>query len=170
MAISDLIPWKKNRSEKSLQQRKQEDPISELQQEMNRLFEDFFERPGSLSPFAGERGLQASFSPKVDISETENEVQVSVELPGMDPEEIEISYTGNSLTISGEKGTEKEEKGKQFYRKERTYGSFRRSIPLPGAIEEDKIEASYQNGLLEVTLPKAAGASQQGTRIKVHSG
>ena len=167
MAFSDLIPWKKNRQEKDLQR---QDPISELQQEMNRLFEDFFDQPHALSRLSGESGLQTSFSPSVDISETDQEIRVAVELPGMDPENIEVSYTGNALTISGEKQTESEQQEEHFYRKERSYGSFRRSIPLPGTIQEEDIEASFKNGVLQVRLPKSSEARERASRIEIKQG
>ena len=167
MAFSDLIPWKKNRQEKDLQR---QDPISELQQEMNRLFEDFFDQPQALSRLSGESGLQTSFSPSVDISETDQEIRVAVELPGMDPENIEVSYTGNALTISGEKQTESEQQEEHFYRKERSYGSFRRSIPLPGTIQEEDIGASFKNGVLQVHLPKSPEARERASRIEIKQG
>jgi len=167
MAFSDLIPWKKNRKEKDLQR---QDPISGLQQEMNRLFEDFFEQPYALSRLSEESGLQSSFSPSVDISETDEEIRVAVELPGMDPENIEVSYTGNALTISGEKQTEREQQEEHFYRKERSYGSFRRSIPLPGTIREEDVEASFKNGVLQIQLPKSPEARERASRIEIKQG
>lgn len=170
MGISDLIPWRKNRQEKSLQTQDQQDPISELQDEMNRLFEDFFAAPAGLDRFSERGGLQAAFSPSVDISETDEEVRVEAELPGMDPEDIDVSYTGNTLTISGEKRTEKDQKSERYFRKERSYGSFRRSIPLPGAIQEEEIAASFKHGVLQINLPKDKAARKGSSRIEIKQG
>jgi HSP20 family protein len=170
MGISDLIPWRKNRQEKSLQPQDQQDPISGLQDEMNRLFGDFFAAPTALDRFSEKDGLQAAFSPSIDIRETDEEVRVEAELPGMDPEDIDVSYTGNTLTISGEKRTEKEQKNERYFRKERAYGSFRRSISLPGAIQEEEIAASFQHGVLQVNLPKDKTAREGSSRIEIKQG
>jgi HSP20 family protein len=83
---------------------------------------------------------------------------VSAELPGMDDEDIEVSLSRDVLTISGEKKQEKEEKGRDYYRAERSYGSFRRSIPLPAEVNADKVDAVFSKGVLTITLPKTAKA------------
>ncbi len=167
MPISDLIPWKKETSEVARQDKREGDALLSLRDEMNQMFEDFFERPFGLQPFQGESSLGSSFLPDLDITDSENELVVSAELPGMDAKDIDIKLDGNTLTISGEKTSEKEEKGKRFYRQERSYGSFRRSIPLPDAIEEEKIAASYKRGVLKVTLPKTAEAQKKSKTIPV---
>lgn len=102
----------------------------------------------------------AGFSPRVDVKENGNALVVTAELPGVEEKDVEVSLNGDILTISGEKRHEKEEKGDEFYRVERSYGSFRRSFSLPTSVDADKVEASYKKGVLTVTLPKAAAAEK----------
>lgn len=170
MAITDLIPWKKNESNVAIRRRQEEDNLLGLRTQMNRLFDDFFERPFGLSPFIGESGLMGDFAPRLDISETEKEITISAELPGLEPEDINITLDRNTLTISGEKRAEKEEKGKRFYRVERSYGSFHRSIPLPNEVDESKIDAAFKRGVLKVKLPKTQAAQEQSKHITIKTG
>jgi HSP20 family protein len=113
--------------------------------------------------FRAEKGVTPAF----DISETDNEIHVKAELPGMNPNEIEITLTGDLLTIKGEKKEEKEEKGKNFHRRERRYGSFSRSFRLPVEVKADSINAGYKDGVLTVTVPKAE--EEKARRIEVTS-
>jgi HSP20 family protein len=116
---------------------------------MDRLWQDFFGPGGrALRPIAEE------WIPPVDISDTADKVTVKVEAPGMDAKDIEISLSGDILTIRGEKKAEKEEKGENFYLVERSYGSFARSLRLPAVVDADKIEASFKQGVLTITCPK----------------
>jgi HSP20 family protein len=154
MAIFDLVPWKRN--DKAVAIRREEDPFFALRREMDRLFDDFW-GGGLLEPYG-------AFDPRVDVTETETEVKVTTELPGLDEKDVEVSLTQNMLTLSGEKKAEKEDKGENYYRMERSYGSFRRAIPLPGEVEADKVEATFKNGVLTVVLPKTAQAQ---TRKKI---
>lgn len=167
MAITDLIPWKKDETKVSIHRGEEEDELLDLRSRMNRLFDDFFERPFSLSPFFGESAFMGEFAPSIDLSETDQELTISAELPGMEPEDIHITLERNTLTISGEKRAEKEEEGKRFYRVERSYGRFRRSIALPEGIDENKIDASFKRGVLKVKLPKTDKAQKESKRIKI---
>lgn len=110
------------------------------------------------------------FAPRLDISDTDKEISIAAELPGLEPEDIHISMDHNTLTISGEKRAGKEEKDKRFYRVERSYGSFQRSIPLPDEIDEDKIDATFKRGVLRVKLPKTQAAQKRSKRIAIKSG
>ena len=123
--------------------------ISRLRDEMDRLWEDFLgpERR-ALRPGAEE------WIPAVNISDTTDTVTVKVEIPGMEAKDVEISLTGDILTIKGEKKIDQEEKEENFYMVERSYGSFVRSLRLPAAVQEDKIEANYNQGVLTITCPK----------------
>jgi len=142
-------------------------PFASFQREMNKLFDDFF-GGFELSPWAPvERRLTAAFTPHVDVSETDKEIKVSAELPGMDEKDIDVSLTRDTLTIKGEKKEEKEDKGKDYYRMERSYGSFTRSVPLPVEVDTDKVQASFKKGVLEITLPKTARAIQETKKIPV---
>jgi HSP20 family protein len=138
--------------------RRADHPINSLQTEINRLFEDFL--PANWEAFGDFPEIDAehfvgSVTTKVDMSETDKHVLVKVEVPGMTEKEIELNVNKNQLTISGEKKQEKEENEKGWYKMERQYGSFTRTIPLPCEIETDKAEATYKNGVLTVKLPKS---------------
>ncbi len=170
MAITDLIPWKKDETKVPVVRSSEEDALLDLQNQMNRLFDEFFSRPFGLSPFFSGSTLWGDFAPRVDVSETDKEIVVSAELPGIEPEDINITLEHNMLTLSGEKRAEKEEKDKRYYRLERSYGSFQRSIPLPEGIDEDKIDASFKHGVLTITLPKTAEAQQKRKQIEVKTG
>jgi len=130
-----------------------------LQDEMNRVFSDFFDE-------AGEKTI-AAFSPAVDLVDTENSLQVKVELPGVKKEDVEITLKNDVLTVKGEKKEEKEEKGENRYYIERSYGSFSRSLTLPAAVQFDKVVASFVDGVLEITLPKAEEEKARQVEIKV---
>ena len=145
-------------------------PFASFQREMNRLFDNFF-GGFSLSPWEPlERGVAASFTPRVDVTETAKEIKVSAELPGMEEKDIDVSLTHDTLTIRGEKKAETEEKAKDFYRMERSYGSFTRSVPLPVEVDTDKVEATFKKGVLEITLPKTAKALKETKKVAVKSG
>jgi HSP20 family protein len=123
-----------------------------IQDEMNRLFNDFFGRVPSR--FEGDWSA-SEWNPSVDISETKDEIVVKAEVPGMKKDDIKITLQDNVLTMRGERKQEKEEKETNFYRMERSYGSFTRSFNLPTMVQADKIKASYKDGILNITLPKA---------------
>ncbi len=121
-------------------------------EEWDRRLEDFFRRPMWWLT-DGEKDLM----PAMDVFEKDDRFVVKAELPGMKEKDIDISVVGDTLTIKGEKKMESEVKEEDYYRCERSYGSFYRSIPLPSTVDASKIEASYEDGILEVTLPKTAG-------------
>ncbi|MCF6157147.1 MAG: Hsp20/alpha crystallin family protein [wastewater metagenome] len=135
--------------------------ISSLQEEMNRMFDRFF-RGWDLSEFGIETGTWIP----IDLSETADKIIMKAEIPGIDPKEIDISIRDNTLLIKGEKREEKEEKGKTFYRVERRYGNFARSIDLPASVDMDKITAEYKNGVLEITLQKKEEVKPKQISIK----
>ncbi|WP_462325119.1 Hsp20/alpha crystallin family protein [Desulfoplanes sp.] len=113
------------------------------------LMEDFWR-----SPFEFPMMREAQF-PAVDVSEDDKNITVKAEIPGMEPKDVDISLEKNMLVIKGEKKFEEEEKKENYQRIERSYGSFYRSLPLTMEIKEDKIEATYDKGILSITLPKA---------------
>lgn len=123
--------------------------VTSLQKEVNHLFESFSKK----IPFVG-----TGFNLLVDVIETAEMVTVNVEIPGIDPKDVDISITGNILTIKGEKKGEKEEKGKQYHRVERSYGSFARNVEIPSLVDAEKIKAEYKNGVLKITIPKSEKA------------
>ena len=123
-------------------------PVFGLRREIDRLFEDTFGR--------GENG--AAWSPAVDIRETENELNLELELPGIKPDEVEITADNGILTVRGEKRSERKEgdENSRYHMVERSYGSFMRSFQLPQGLDESKIEADYSDGILSVRIPKTA--------------
>ena len=127
------------------------------------IFDWAFDGFGLPDIFRSEQVLTPAF----DISETDNEIHVKAELPGMDPKEIEINLTGDLLTIKGEKKEETEEKGEDYHRRERRYGSFARSFRLPVEVKADSVNAAYKDGVLTLTLPK--GEKEKARRIEVTS-
>lgn len=137
--------------------------LTSLQREMNRLFEDFFGRDWSLEPFRGRGG----WTPAVDVMETDKEVVVKAELPGMDPKEVEINLAGEALTIRGQKKEEKEEKTRSAHLVERSYGSFERTISLPSAVKADQADAEFKQGILTISLPKTEEAKTRTVKVKV---
>jgi HSP20 family protein len=153
MAVRDLIPWRKNKVPVKREGRS----LTSFQEEMDQLFDEFF-RGSDLAPFGKWGTRWSAFNPLVDVVEDEKEVRVSVELPGLDENDIDVSLSHNTLTISGEKRQEREKTGHNYTWAERSYGSFRRSIPLTCQIDRDKVEANFKKGVLTVSLPKVAGA------------
>ena len=124
-----------------------------LQQEMNRLFEDFFDDSSMLTR-SRDQSLRG-FSPRVDISEDAESLKISAELPGMTKDDVEITATDDSLTIQGEKRSESEQEQEEgVFRTERSYGFFKRTIPLPVGAEVDRAQATFDNGVLNIRLPK----------------
>jgi len=169
MAIKDLIPRIGRGRDQALARRGESDPFRDLQREMNRLFDDFFS-DFPLAPRGGERGLAAAgFSPRVDVSETEKEVKVSAELPGMDEKDISVEMDDAAITIRGERKEEKEDKGKNWYTREQSYGSFRRIVPLPASVQGEKASAKFKKGLLTITVPKREEEQAKRKAIKIQT-
>jgi len=129
---------------------------------MDRLWDEFF-GPGrrALRPVAEEEWF-----PAVDVSESDDKITVKAEVPGMEAKDIEISMVGDTLTIKGEKKSEREEKGETYHMVERSYGSFCRSLRVPAVVDADKVEATYKNGVLTVVLPKKEEVKPKAIQIK----
>ncbi len=160
MAIKNLTPSGK----KGVPVKREEyNPFAVLRHEMNRLFDNLF-RGFEIEPFESRFG---TFSPRVDVKESDKEIKVSAELPGMEDKDIEVSLSKDTLTIKGEKKEEKEDKGKDYYHMERSYGSFSRVVSLPNEVDTDKAQAQFKKGLLTVTLPKTAKAIKETKKIPV---
>ncbi len=159
MTIKDMIPW----GHKPVPVRHdQAHPFTELQYEMNRLLDDFW-RGFPLGPWPG--ALNERFMPRIDMTENDTGFKVSAELPGMDEKDIEVVLSGDTLTIKGEKTTDSQDE--EHHHTERYYGSFRRTIALPTAVQADKVTAGFKNGVLTVTLPKAEEAREPVHRVQV---
>jgi HSP20 family protein len=127
---------------------------------MDRAFDDFFRAP-HLLPWEG-----AEYPFPLDVYETEDSLVVKAPLPGVRPEDVDISITGDILTIKGESKSEQEVKREDYHRREVRYGSFCRSVPLPTQVEHGKAEAVFEHGILTVTLPKTAEAKPKTIKVK----
>lgn len=162
MSVTQLIPWNRNRN--SLVRTGSRDPFFTLQREVNRLFDDMWN--GFDMPLL-RGGLNESGWPTIDLAEHDKDLVLTVEVPGMDEKDIDIQFADQCLILRGERKEEREDaKGDHRY-SERYYGRFERRIPLSMEIEPDKAKAVLRNGLLTVTLPKAAQAEVTGRRIPI---
>jgi HSP20 family protein len=135
-------------------------PLDDLYREMDSLVHQFFSDDNGT-------GTGREFVPTLNVSESEAAYEVTVDLPGLKPEDVSVEVHENQLTISGKRAFEQEEKGSTFHRIERRSGEFRRVIALPAAVDEAKISADYQQGVLKVTLPKSEKVRP--TRIAVNA-
>ena len=156
-------------------QRPGPDLFQSFRNEVDRLFDQLWRGFGFASLFravetepfwrgTGEIGMSI---PAVDVAEDEKAYHITAELPGMSEKDIEVNLSGDMLTNSGEKRDEREEREKNYHFSERRYGSFRRSFVVPQGVDRDRLEASFKNGVLALTLPKASEAMQQQMKIEV---
>lgn len=139
------------------------DPFTAMQKEINRVFDEFTR--GALPSFP-----QASWAPRIDVAETETAIEVTAELPGLDEKEVDVVLHDDLLTIRGEKKEEKEEKKKDFHLVERSYGAFSRSLRLPFSADAEAVKASFQRGLLKVTIAKPQQVKEKTVKIPVRGG
>jgi len=155
--------------------RKGMEPLQAFHAEMNRLFDRFNEAFGwptfgrlfdaepmwpALGPFTGT-------APAVDVTEDEKGYLITAELPGLEEKDMEVTVTGDALMIKGEKRAEKEEKAKNYYVSERSYGAFQRTFPLPDGVDRNAIGATFAKGVLTVTLPKTAEAQKEQKKVEI---
>jgi HSP20 family protein len=162
MALTDLVPWGRGRNVPS-RRTEDQNPIWTLHREMNRVFDDVL-RSFELAP------LGTSFEPSIgwpsiDVDETDKDLKVTAELPGLDEKDVQLELANGVLSIKGEKKTEKEDKDRRF--SERYYGHFERRIPVED-VDADKISASFKNGVLTVTMPKLPEAQSKVKRIAIN--
>jgi HSP20 family protein len=132
-----------------------------MEEEMEDLVERFWGEDG------GWLTGRPSFLPTTDLVETENQFEVTVDLPGLKPEEVVVELKNGDLWISGKREEEKEEKGKTYHRVERRHGEFHRVLPLPSTIKEENIEAKFENGVLRIIVPKSEEAKTKHIEVKV---
>jgi len=165
MNMRDLMPWGRNQNKApTLYHDDDRNPFLSLHRDMNRLFDDVFRSFDSRLPTLGSLGSFGSW-PSVEISETEKEIRVTAEVPGLEENDIEVLLDQDVLTLRGEKRSETEDKDRQF--SERYYGRFERRIPIGVKVEEDRIDARFKNGVLTVVLPKSETAQSQVKRIAI---
>lgn len=164
MAKTSVTPWGRDRD---LTTRRSEDynPFLTLHREMNRLFDDAF-RGFDLAPVSGSLFEQSARWPSIEVNETDKDVKVTAELPGLEENDVQVELANGALSIKGEKKTETEDKDRKF--SERYYGRFERRIPIED-VDQDKISAAFKNGVLTVTMPKLPQAESKVKRIAINS-
>ncbi len=150
-----LVPWRKETGLDLF------DDLGNFQQEMNRLFDVTLHRP-----FKFGNGDKL-WAPAVDIMDEKDQIKVKADLPGLKKEDIEVNVENDVLTIKGEKKEEKETKEKDYIRSERYYGAFHRAFTLPASVDAAKVNASYKEGVLEISLPKKEGAKAKQNKIEI---
>lgn len=149
-----LVPW-----------RREWNPFAEfekLQDEINKVFEDF-----PLASYKDADSPNFFWAPAIDVYNTPDSYIIKADLPGMKRENIDVAVEGDILVLKGEKKEEKEEKGKDFLKRERMIGSFSRTLKLPGEVDAEKIAASYKDGVLEINLPKKEEAKPKQIKVDV---
>src|SRR5437660_710463 len=166
MAITDIIPWNKNRA---LATRRQDvvDPFNMLRRDIYRVFGDFlgdWRWPERMNLLDRQMG---SFMPDIDVKETENEFRVTTDLPGMDEKDLEVTFVEGALSIKGEKREEHEEEKGNTFHAERRYGAFQRMVPLSSDIDLNRAKATFKKGVLKITLPKTENARSNRKTIPV---
>lgn len=166
MSIRDLVRRRKE-SELPVRRVSVEDGIFSFQHDMNRLFDDFFKGFG-LEPFGAlERRAGSGFIPRIDVAETDKEIEIRAELPGMDEKDVTVEMDEHAIVIRGEKKEEHEDKGKNWHRVETTWGSFHRVIPVPEGTREEDVKARFKKGVLTVTLPKSEKPQERRKTIDI---
>jgi HSP20 family protein len=162
MTSKHLVPV----TRQNIATRRDIDPVLSLWRDTDSLFDSFFGGLG-YEPLAF--GLMA-FNPTIDVTESDKEIRVLAELPGMDEKDINVSLYRDTLMITGEKRAESEQKGKDYHHVERSYGSFSRTIQLPADAATNKITAELKKGVLTIVLPKSARAVESTRKVKIKVG
>ncbi len=165
MNLGALIPWR-DKSQVPARSEDFYDPFVTFRREVDRMFDDFFSGFGPRSMQAWSSGWQG-VSPIMDVGDSEKELVVTAELPGLDEKDFEVTLAGDVLTIKGEKREENESRSGGAYQVERRFGSFSRSVRLPFEASDKQVEAKYDKGVLTIRVPKPAEAQRQVRRIEV---
>ncbi len=154
-----LRPWKHRPPKADVS------PLASLRNEMDRLFDTFAREPlaGIEWPFSA----SGRWTPAVDVTEEDKTLTIRAEVPGMKPEDFEVSVVGNQLVLAGEKKEVAETREKDFYQSERRFGSFRRTIPLPDTVDPEKVKAEYADGILTIQLEKTPAATAKRINVEV---
>jgi HSP20 family protein len=164
MSVRDLIPWGRSNRPPALYREEDRSPFLSLHREMNRVFDDSFRDFDMHLPMIGGAGSNGGW-PHIDLSETEQHITVTADLPGIEERDVEVLLQDGMLTLRGEKRSENEDNHRQF--SERYYGRFVRRIPLDAEVQTDKSEARFKDGVLTVSLPKNPEAQPKAKRIVI---
>ncbi len=170
--MKSIFPWRKHSTNIPVKRSEALNPFEALRREMNELFESFFKEfdRGWNMPMPFRASLAPAFGdiiPSIDVAETEKEIQITSELPGIDEKDVEVFLDEGVLTIRGEKKKEHDEKGKNYRITERSFGSFERSIPLPAGIDTEHIKANFKKGVLTITIPKTETSAANRKKINI---
>jgi HSP20 family protein len=157
MNLRSLMPIGRDRN---VARPQSSNPFMSLQQEIDRLFDDFGR--GWPAPATA----TAEMTPRMDVAETDKEYEITAELPGLEEKDVQVNIADDVLTIKGEKKAEKEQKDKNYHLFERSYGAFSRTLQLPSGVNADTIKASMSNGVLKVTVPKPVPAQTRKVEVK----
>ncbi|HUO88950.1 MAG TPA: Hsp20/alpha crystallin family protein [Rhizomicrobium sp.] len=158
MANRELSPWRGGQVGWPFE------PFSSFRQEIDRLFDDFFAPSRGVAAPGGNGGM---LRPSIEMTEDDKAYHVTAELPGLDMKDINLDLRENTLSISGEKKSEKTEQGEGTHYSERTYGRFERMIALPDEVDADKVDAHFKNGVLTIDLPKNPRAVEKARKIEI---
>src|ERR1700760_4016293 len=169
MASRSLMPFSRNTQMSRWGE--DTDPFLQMRREMNRLFDDVFSGfggfglPGAFAPAL----QQMPAAPKIDVSETDNEIQIKAEMPGIDQNDVEVLLEDDRLIIRGEKKQEqeREDKDRNYHVRERVQGAFSRTLPLPFAPDPNQVKPEFKNGVMTITIPKPQEVKQKQHRIEV---
>ena len=165
-----LMPWRRDRTDSAMT-RQEDNPFLDLHRRMNEVFADFFADGGDdlLWPRGFSRVAGIATMPKVDVAETDTEVVVKADLPGLDEQHVEVTLDNDLLTIRGRREEEKSEKQRSYHLVERAYGEVQRTLRVPANVDREKVKAAFRNGVLTVTLPKTPEARANTRRIEISS-
>jgi len=163
MNLKSLIPWKKRDDSPTVVQR--EHPFELWRREVDRLFESALSEWPMGFDLSDRKGN--GFLPEVEVTETDKEVKVTAELPGIEEKELDVTIDGSGLSIRGEKRHEREEEKKGYHFSERSYGAFHRHVPLPDGLLRDRAEAKFKKGVLKVSIPKSPEAQKRRKALNV---
>jgi len=150
-----LVPWRRS-------------PLFDLHRDLDDIFGGLWDRPGLIPE--EERASFRDFQPHMDVAEGDEAYTVTVELPGLDRKDVDLSLTDDRLVVQGEKRAQAEDEGEQRHRVERLYGRFQRAVRLPSPVQADQVEATFKSGVLTIRLPKSAEARQRKVPIQVQEG
>lgn len=173
MTIRDLTPWNWFRNTHPVTRdfssqpsnMNIDTPLFNLQRDIERMFDSFFQ--GVNVPYTKSAGIDAMISPRINITETTDNYQISAELPGVNEQDVDVSVANRMLTIKGERKEEKNEQERNYHRIESAYGAFQRVVTLPEDADKDNINANFKNGILTIIIPKSAEALAETRKINI---
>lgn len=188
MELKNLAPWNwfkheeenehavaiKHGKKRPLFPTRHHDPMLQIHRDIDQLFDQFFRgwglpQGGRFTPMVN-FNADSLLKPRVDLSATDKKYLLTVEIPGVEEKDISVDISNNTMTIKGEKKLEKEDKDKNYYRIERSYGAFQRVLSLPEDVDQDGIKAGFKNGVLSITMPRKALPAGDAKKVEITTG